>query len=291
MNYNFSEKDINNAVKFYEKILLSKYNATKDKKAIFMGGQPGAGKTAVSRKINEKKDYIPIDIDSFRNKHPRLNEILRDQPENYANLTGDFAWRVKMQIIDDFSKEGYNIMLDQTLRNANEQSKIAEKLVDRGYSNSIKVMCVKKEISYMSTVLRDEEDAYRRNNGDKTAVPRPVPKAYHDSVVDKELPASLNTLQSAKYKGKNLFTSVQLYDRSATCLLDTSVKNVPSGDALKRKNQKPYNKNEFKQLQSTVKETCKLKLLNNSSDIEEFTKESNNIVKSVGKKMSKGLRR
>ena len=91
MNYNFSEKDINNAVKFYEKILLSKYNATKDKKAIFMGGQPGAGKTAVSEKINEKKDYIPIDIDSFRNGHPMLKEILRDQMENYANLTGDFA--------------------------------------------------------------------------------------------------------------------------------------------------------------------------------------------------------
>ena len=26
MNYNFSEKDINNAVKFYEKRLLCKYN-------------------------------------------------------------------------------------------------------------------------------------------------------------------------------------------------------------------------------------------------------------------------
>ena len=50
MNYNFSEKDINNAVKFYEKRLLSKYNATKDKKAIFIGGQPGAGKSAVSEK-------------------------------------------------------------------------------------------------------------------------------------------------------------------------------------------------------------------------------------------------
>lgn len=79
MNYNFSEKDINNAVKFYEKILLSQYNATKDKKAIFIGGQLGAGKSVVSEKINEKKDYIPIDIDSFRNRHPSLNEILRDQ--------------------------------------------------------------------------------------------------------------------------------------------------------------------------------------------------------------------
>lgn len=44
------DKYQNNAVKFYEKILLSKYNATKDKKAIFIGGQPGAGKSAVSEK-------------------------------------------------------------------------------------------------------------------------------------------------------------------------------------------------------------------------------------------------
>lgn len=290
MNYNFSEKNINNAVKFYEKRLLSKYNATKDKKAIFIGGQPGAGKSFVSRKINEKKDYIPIDIDEFRTGHPRLNEILRDQPENYANLTGDFAWRVKMQIIDDFSKEGYNIMLDQTLRNANEQSKIAEKLVDRGYSNSIKVMCVKKEISYMSTVLRDEKAAYRRNNGDKTAVPRPVPKEYHDSVVDKELPASLNTLQSAKYKGKNLFTSVQLYDRSATCLLDTSVKNAMSGDALKRRNGKAYSPKEIKELENTIKGALDLKILNNSKDLKEFDKEAKKTMSNVRGK-SKGLSR
>lgn len=37
------------------------------------------GKVLYRKKINEKKDYIPIDIDAFRTGHPRLNEILRDQ--------------------------------------------------------------------------------------------------------------------------------------------------------------------------------------------------------------------
>ena len=36
MNYNFSEKDINNAVKFYEKILLSKYNKSVEVIELFL---------------------------------------------------------------------------------------------------------------------------------------------------------------------------------------------------------------------------------------------------------------
>ena len=36
MNYNFSEKDINNAVKFYKKILLSKYNKSVEVIKLFL---------------------------------------------------------------------------------------------------------------------------------------------------------------------------------------------------------------------------------------------------------------
>lgn len=289
--YQYTQEDVINVAKEIEKRLLKNYKPTKNKKAVFIGGQPGAGKSVMSRKVNKNREYLPVDIDSYRKFHPMIDQILENDLWNYTEMTGHFAYNVKIQIIEDFTKEGYCIMMDETLRNADKQIAMAEKLIDRGYSVEIKAMCVKKEIAYMSTVLRKESTLKDWNEGDRNEVPRIVKKEFIDSVAEKELPESLNSLQKAMYKGKKMFENIQLYNRDAECLLDTNQKNVPSGDALKRRNQKPYNKNEFKQLQSTVKETCKLKLLNNSSDIEEFTKESNNIVKSVGKKMSKGLSR
>lgn len=88
----------------------------------------------MSRKVNKNREYLPVDIDSYRKFHPMIDQILENDLWNYTEMTGHFAYNVKIQITEDFTKEGYCIMMDETLRNADKQIAMAEKLIDRGYS-------------------------------------------------------------------------------------------------------------------------------------------------------------
>ena len=183
--------------------------------AFLLGGQSGAGKTRLQRIIMEKQgfDFIVINGDEFRSAHPHFAEIQEqygiDAPAHTA------AWSGKMveALIDAFSQQRYNLIIEGTLRTSAVPLSTASLLRGRGYDVRLAIMAVKPEISLASCQIRYEQ---MRIAG---TTPRAVDPAHHKKIVD-EIAGNLALLERS-----DLFSEVALYNRAADCLFAEKLPN------------------------------------------------------------------
>ena len=176
--------------------------------AVLLGGQSGAGKTRLLRIVMEQHGYnfIVINGDEYRSSHPRFIQIQRhygiDAPAHTA------AWSGKMTeaLIDAFSLQGYNLIIEGALRTSDVPLATARLLRQRGYDVSLAVMAVKPDISLVSCQIRYE---LMRAAG---TTPRAVDPAHHQRIV-RDICDNLATLEAS-----GLFSQVSLYNRAAECL-------------------------------------------------------------------------
>ena len=86
-----------------------------DKCTIMLGGQPGAGKSSFYEMRDELIDYIPINGDEYRRFHPNYNNIIKTDPEHYAERTQSFSNRIVETLISDLGSKGFNLVIEGTL--------------------------------------------------------------------------------------------------------------------------------------------------------------------------------
>ena len=105
---------------------------TEDKYVIYIGGQPGCGKTVLSMDLkNRIKNIIEIGIDNYRMYHPNYLEIekcirkhwekrkehINDTPGNdIADFTHFFAGAMTDRLVEKASSLGYNILFEWGMR-------------------------------------------------------------------------------------------------------------------------------------------------------------------------------
>lgn len=177
-NYTYTEKEFEQEYTNIYNELISQHPQKEKKCACFLGGQPGSGKsTYYSGHRRDLINYVIIDGDEFRKHHPRYKDIMKYAPDEYAERTQEFLNKINEKLITDLSDEGYNLVIEGTLRNPNVTINTSESLKSKGYETQLVVMGCDAELSWKFTLQR----AYALYTSNKA--PRLVPFDKYDSIV------------------------------------------------------------------------------------------------------------
>lgn len=190
---------------------LNKYpNAAPQEKpiAVFIVGQPGAGKSTIINSLENKDQFIFIDADQYRNLYDDVNNLKNKDIYEYLNQSGKVSGKTVEYLIDDFSNQKYNLLIEGTLRNPDVPVHTAELLNNKGYTSNMNVMAVKPEESKLSTIDRYLTLEEQKINIDKDTLARPVDPKIHDTIA-KNLPENLK-----KVAESNQFNTISIYTRN-----------------------------------------------------------------------------
>ncbi len=240
------------------------------KKGYILGGQSGAGKTTLHRifKKELEDNCIIINGDEFRPYHPRYKELKEAYGEDAVTKLSKFSGQMVEELVDTLSEEGYNLIIEGTLRTAEVPLKTAKKLKEKGYDVDLGLMAVKPQISYLSTIDRYEKML------DKGVNTRITPKEHHDKIVD-SLAENVDIIYNSKE-----FSNIRIYDREENCLYnqkETPIKNPADvmDDVLRGK----YSEKEFNHLLDIMEDIIELKNKRKADDTAIFKDQAKDIIK------------
>lgn len=183
-----TEKEYKNSYNQIKGILLNEKNKENYPLATLIGGQPGSGKSELTKYIkSQNENTIAIDGDYIREFHPHLEEIVKEYGMEYPKVTQPFVNRAVEQLIDDLSRDKYNLIIEGTLRDINVPIKTARMLDERDYLVELYIVATNKELSWQSTIERGDD---MENIG---KIPRYVDKAHHDLITE-TLPETVRDL-------------------------------------------------------------------------------------------------
>lgn len=228
------EKIFNNLYKDY----TEQIEITEGKKAYLLGGQPGAGKSGLIGLLQENDNSLAvISGDDFRKYHPHFQELKSQYGDDYVLYTQEFIGKMTEALIKKLSDNGYNLIIEGTLRTIEVPLRTKTLLEEKGYQVELYVVQVKPEFSLLGTYQRYEIMLDRGTTG------RTTPLEHHNNVV-KDLPGNLSLLYNKKY-----FSNIVLYNRENECLY--SMKNNPEidpGTLIKKEFDRSLTKKEVEQL-------------------------------------------
>lgn len=87
---------------------------------VFLGGQPGAGKTAgaiIARRLNPSHVITPIVGDDYRRYHPDYMDLLKHDPLSMPSQTAHAEGKWIGMCVDHADREGYSASIEGTWRN------------------------------------------------------------------------------------------------------------------------------------------------------------------------------
>lgn len=122
--------------------------------AIFIGGQPGAGKSALVIKtkkefLETQKDIIIFDLDMYRGLYKNSIEIAKKYPNLYSEITGKVAGRILEKMSTEAIQNGYNFIIEGTMGKPVYTLDVLQKS-SREYNIIVKTLAVSKEESLLS---------------------------------------------------------------------------------------------------------------------------------------------
>lgn len=211
-------------------------------KLILLCGQPGAGKSGITRLYKErlKNNVIVTDIDDYRRKHPYFNELTRISKNDWTKHTQDFASEMGIAINEELIKRNYNVIVDGTGKNLGKNERLIQQYKDNGFTVEVVVIATKPELSKIGIISR-----YAKSIKDNKPA-RSVPLSVHTDTIG-ALPYNLNKLQ----KNSNV-EGVYIYNRQAECLFDSNISQGQAGDFLKN----IYNQTLTIEERTQIKQSC-----------------------------------
>lgn len=258
---------------FYEKydeikrIETALISPTKMPVAYILGGQPGAGKTNIQRELTRYNNNIfVINADSYRQHHPHFHDIQVQYGDDFPKYTQPFINAVTEKLIEDFSNEKYNLIVEGTLRTAEVPISTAQSLKGKGYRTELCVMAVKPEISYESTILRYE------NAIAFGETPRATSKEHHDLVVDK-IANNLDAIYQS-----NVFDCIRIYTRDKGCIYSSDLSKQKPSEVEKNIILGKWSDFEKENLIEIIQSIRELKQSRNSDDLSEYIKHSDKLL-------------
>lgn len=231
----FSDEELEYASRCAFKHISRDCNSVINPISIFIGGQPGSGKTVMSINLKNKiENLVEIGIDNYRTYHPRYLEIedcirnhwrnrvetINDTPGNdIADFTHLFAGAMTDKLIEMGKNNSYNLLLEWGMREPNGPLKCMKELKTKGYSNIVLFVATNKEVSYDACKLRTEimKDSKR--------IIRKVPKDFHDYCIQ-TLPDSINTIYNDGFKDKSI-DYMAIINRDNQVLWNNNSKELP----------------------------------------------------------------
>ncbi len=242
----YTQEEMEYAVACAIKYLVRNVSPVDKPKCIFIGGQPGAGKSVMSQKIKNVSNAVEISMDACRMYHPRYQELealAKDfykgkeltneyNPSNdIASLTQDFSGNMANILIDRLSSMNYNILLEWNMRNAQDVLNCMSLLDKKGYINEAMVVAVSKYLSFDACNLRgDIMNSYGH-------VVRKVSNKFHKLCLD-TIPKNVDIIYE-EGKTQNILDSMQILLRNGNKVWDSETKEcLPSEVLYKYYNEK-----------------------------------------------------
>ena len=217
---NYTDEEFQKAFQQILKFYKSRYSSQENPKAFLLGGQPGAGKSALENMINIENKYVSISGDGYRQFHPLYDKLNKIYGKDASKYTQKWSGEMVEYLLKEARKEKWNVILEGTLRKAELPIREAKDFKENGYSVELYVVVVKPEKSYLATLQRYEEMIVR------CRIPRMTPKEHHDLVVN-DIGHNLEIIYNSK-----TFDNIKLFDRENNLLynyrknLDISPKNI-----------------------------------------------------------------
>ena len=151
--------------------------------------------------------------------------------ENYANRTQGFVNECVERLIDDLSNEGYNLIIEGTLRNPDVPINTCRTLTEKGYTADMYVIAVDATVSWKSTISRAKILLDLGN------APRLVPIDKYDQIVN-ALPDNIRKIESCGY-----FHSFHVIDRDYNTLYPNNRSKSASTTLCEVLNLENWNRN------------------------------------------------
>lgn len=143
----------------YKKIYdsLTKDKVLQEKHCVvFLGGQPGTGKSNFINQDYAFSNYIQINGDEYRKFHPRYDEIISYDIKSMPERTQKFVNECIERLINDLSDDEYNLIIEGTLRDSQVTINTCQNLKSKGYSTDLYIVSVDAVVSWESTINRAE---------------------------------------------------------------------------------------------------------------------------------------
>lgn len=209
-----SKYAMESAYKDVERDALTRTTPQENPKAILLGGQPGAGKSALAaeaiRELRANGGAVVIDADRMREENPRYKQLSRDDPQHAADRTqkeaGEWATRLTLAAVENRR----NLVVDGTMRSPENIRDLTARLKEHGYEVEARVLAVNPETSMTRARLRFEEQVAERGTG------RFVNKEQHDNAYA-GMVESVRALERDK-----LADSVRVYDANQRQIYENS---------------------------------------------------------------------
>lgn len=177
---------------------------------ILLGGQPGAGKTAVliasHAELDRSGPTIRIVGDDLRSYHPNFRAFQSRDPETASQFTQADAGRWTEKLLAAATERNVNIVFETTMRTPENVARVVGIARAAGYDVDARAVAVNPRLSWQGNHYRFEE---MLRAGDAARIP---PQHVHDAAVT-GLRVSLEKLES-----ENLVDRVELRTRGGTIL-------------------------------------------------------------------------
>lgn len=197
--------------------------------AFVLGGQPGAGKSNLTKNIQQKmqENVIEINGDNFRKYHPNYKEFQEKYKQDSPKYTAAFAAALTEAILQKAIAEKYNIVIEGTFRTAQTPINTLQNFKNNGYETNVLIQTCNCDVSWNSCLERYEK---MLEVNPKEA--RYTDKAHHDLVV-KNLANNIKTVQKSglvdnmqifariALKGQDQFVQKEIYNSQNKKLVNT----------------------------------------------------------------------
>lgn len=218
----YTSEEFNKAYATIRASLTAGRIANQEKCTIILGGQPGAGKSTFYQMRDDLDEYIAINGDEFRRFHPNYKSIIKTDMEHYAERTQSFSNQVVEALIEDLGGNGYNLIIEGTLRNPDVPIHTCELLQGKGYQADLVVIACDAETAWKSTIERAERQKA------KGIEPRLVPIDIYNRTVH-QVADSLSKIEDRK-----CFDSITIMDREGCILFGPQSVGQRASDILSR---------------------------------------------------------
>ncbi|TFE92620.1 zeta toxin, partial [Shinella sumterensis] len=148
---------------------------------ILLGGQPGAGKTAVlvasHAELDQSGPTIRIVGDDLRSYHPQFRAFQKQDPETASQFTQADAGRWTEKLLAAAAERKVNIVFETTMRTPENVARVIVMARATGYEVEARAVAVNPRLSWQGNHFRFEEMLHA---GDAARIP---PQHVHDAAV------------------------------------------------------------------------------------------------------------
>jgi len=130
---NFTEKEFEEIYNFIKSKLIIDKEVCNEQRVYVLGGQPGAGKSTLTSRIEEKmkNNIIAINGDDFRSYHPKYKNLVKAYGDDSILYTQKFSNAITEKLIENYKK--IKEKLNENEKNFQEVTKFL-RIVNKNYN-------------------------------------------------------------------------------------------------------------------------------------------------------------